>query len=316
MRIRFRSKKLADTAEKISRFEKGTKKREQDELKRLLSILGTIDKRLGEKYEIDRKDHRELLDFDPNYLFDAIDEDKNNILTYAELDKAMVLTGEKLLAFIKLMNEADDLEGSSTGKDQNHVSRETFVKHFLPVIKRVAYFDPSPSEIDDLFDEISKAGDNISVYDLKYSSLAMFLGDHDIRKLEVFFRNKLAGKKYGTHSIDNMRRSITTSSLSGDSSLSKTEFRDWLPKALKDLVRGDELEQEPLDIYFKDLLLDIKGSDGIKTIINGITGQIEVGKMTAVMGKYFDDSSFSNSFFFTISDIFLKVAVEQERHLF
>lgn len=283
VRIRIRSKKLADTAKKIHRFDKAAKKREKDELTRLLSILKTIDERLGEKYVIDENDHRELLDFDPNYLFDAIDEDKNNILTYSELDKAMVLTGEKLLAFIKMMNEADDFEGSSTRKDHNHVSRETFVKHFLPVIKRVAYFDPSLSEIDDLFHEMSTVGDKISVDDLKYSSLAMFLGNHDIRKLEVFFRNKLAEKNHGRHSTHNKLNDLG----GGENfNLSKSEFRDWLPEALKDLVRGDELKQEPIDIYFKDLSLDVKGKDGIQRIVNGITGRIEVGKMTAVMGKF------------------------------
>ena len=41
-----------------------------------------------------------------------------------------------------------------------------------------------------------------------------------------------------------------------------------------------------LDIYFKDLSLDVQGKDGIKKIVNGITGRIEVGKMTAVLGKY------------------------------
>ena len=345
VRNRSRSKKLADTAKKISQFDKAAKERENDELKRLLSILETIDERLGEKYEIDESDYRELLDFDPNYLFDAIDEDGNNVLTYSELDKAMLLTGEKLLAFIKMMNEADDFEGtSSTRTDQNQVSRETFVKHFLPVMKRVAYFDPSPDEIDDLFDEMSKVRDKIRISDLKYSSLAMFLGDHDVRKLEVFFRNKLAEKKYGSHNAQNevydlgggenfvgnsedivdnysfegkedfsgggkemikpksfrkslagslaptkkmngMRRSVAPGQ-SASSRISKSEFRDWLPEALQDLVRGDDSAQEPIDIYFKDLTLDVNGKDGIKKIVNGITGRIEVGKMTAVMGKY------------------------------
>lgn len=332
IRIRTRSKKLADTAKKISQFDKAAKEREKDELKRLLSILETIHERLGEKYEIDQNDYRELLDFDPNYLFDAMDEDKNNVLTYAEFDKAMVLTDEKLLAFIKMMNEADHLEGSFTSKDQNQVSRETFVKHFLPVIKRVAYFDPSSGEIDNLFDEINKDGDKISVYDLKYSSLAMFLADHDVRKLEVFFRNKLAKKKYGSHNICNkvydlsggenfvgnsehgfvddnsfegkedfsgggkemekskrFRKSLSGPLAPGQSDIShisKSEFRDWLPEALEDLVRADDSAQEPIDIYFKDLTLDVNGKDGIKNIVNGITGRIEVGKMTAVMGKY------------------------------
>lgn len=341
VRNRIRSKKLADTAKKISQFDKAAKEREKEELKRLLSILETIDERLGEKYEIDESDHRELLDFDPNYLFDAIDEDGNNVLTYSELDKAMLLTGEKLLAFIKMMNEADDFEGtSSTRKDQNQVSRDTFVKHFLPVMKRVAYFDPSPGEIDDLFDEMSKVRDKISISDLKYSSLAMFLGDHDVRKLEVFFRNKLAEKKYGIRNAHNevydlgggenfvgksedfvhndsfegkeefpsggkemtkpksfrksldMKRSVApglkksiASGQSESSRISKSEFRDWLPEALEDLVRVDDSAQEPIDIYFKDLTLDVNGKDGIKKIVNGITGRIEVGKMTAVMGK-------------------------------
>ena len=93
-----------------------------------------------------------------------------------------------------------------------------------------------------------------------------------------------------TKMMNDMKRSVVPgqreSSRISSARISKSEFRDWLPEALKDLVRRDESAQEPLDISFKDLSLDVQGKDGIKKIVNGITGRIEVGKMTAVLGKY------------------------------
>lgn len=312
IRRKVKINKQAIVEMKISKFEKAAIKRQQNELHRLLPLLEQIDRRLGDKYTVQLNPNGKLVDFDPDYLFDAIDKDHNNILTYTELDEAMGLTEKQLLAFIKMMNDADD---SLTCDEKDVVSRVTFVNNFFTVIKRVAYFDPTPDEVDGLFEEISDLRPDsavISLYDLKYSSVVNFLNDKDIQRLEVFFKNKIAEKletnirvlefedgiviQHSTPSVDvESSEKISTPSnsstkfakLKADSIVSQTEFKDWFPEALQSLVRYNETLLEPIDIYFKNLSLDVEVKNGTTRIVNDITGRIEVGRMTAVMGKSF-----------------------------
>ncbi len=177
--IRLMKRKQRNEAAERNESKVGAK--EHSKLQRVKPILQKINERLGDKYMVKLNHKGELVGYDSDYLFNAIDEDRNGTLSFSELQKALDLTSTQLQVFIKKMNEAG-------GATSHEVSRKVFADSFLDVITKVANFDPTPEDAIALFEEIVR--DNnvldpnvISLDLLKYSSLSLFLSDKDILKM-------------------------------------------------------------------------------------------------------------------------------------
>ena len=272
-------------------------------------ILHMIDERLGDAFvnKTDNKGH--IVGFSSDKLFDAIDENCDGTLSYEELDKAMALTGDQLAIFIQKMNESAGCPDNTT-----IVERECFVRYFFKTIEMASNFDPTPENAEEIFDSIEGSDGNRAVLDAEHlykSNLSTFLSDKQVLRLLRLFQNRSVDEEGGredpqasdslTGSTPSLRqfnfnrvakKLLTNESQRismfgiGQEYITKETFVRLYPVLLHDLV--DKVEEEKrhiFDIQFEKLSLtvDVKGIE--KAVVNNVTGRIQSGKMTALMGK-------------------------------
>lgn len=121
--------------------------------------------------------------YNAGLLFDTLDKDHNERLDFEELQRVLELNPEQLEVFVKRMNE---LAGNET--TTSSVTRPVFVKYFLRVLEETSHFGPTPSEVEELFNELSQGNDLAAYVDFFDSRLAVFLSDPQINHLIAEFR--------------------------------------------------------------------------------------------------------------------------------
>jgi hypothetical protein len=258
--------------------------RKHEEMQKLKPMLQKIESRLGNAYSLKLNDKGEVIECDAQILFDAIDTDKNGVLSFTELENALGLSGDKLLVFIKMMNEAS---GFSSKSSNHQVSRTVFSISFLDTIKSVANYDPTHEDAGALFEEIagSNDSDNISLENLKYSPLALFLTDKELLNMKRLFQKKIETAGNDAESQDSPASS-KRNLLAPSQTISKKKFAAWYPSVLSAIVRTEEVQLEPCDLHFEKLSLHVQVNNDKIPVVNDVTGRVRSGTMTALMGKF------------------------------
>ncbi len=128
-------------------------------------------------------DHYGNIDYDAGPLFDVLNTDNNEQLSYGELQCALELNVEQIEIFARRMNQ---LAGNDSGT--RSVCRSAFESHFLQVLGELSYFEPTTSEVEELFDELAH-GEDWASYDTFFGSiLPTFLTYPQIKELIAEFR--------------------------------------------------------------------------------------------------------------------------------
>lgn len=299
-------KKHRKGSEEEAKLKNKLKERQHAELQKAKPMLAMIDKRLGNDYTTKLDDNGDLVDYDAEILFDAIDADGNGVLCFDELSKAMNLSGDQLLVFIQMMNEVSGLHS----KDISHseVSRAVFSASFLDTIKAVSNFDPTQEDAEDLFDSIvqdSGNGGTLNLENLKNSPLSLFLNDKQILNLIRLFESngffpspsdeETPAKPQDTKRSSSSRSSRRMSKggprskryLKRQATINKESFAQLYPELLSEVVNGVEEQLEPCDLHFENLSLHVNVNNTQLPVVNDVTGRVRSGTMTALMGKFF-----------------------------
>ena len=289
-------------------------RKRQQKLKDLKPKLQVIEKRMKSLGNADatalsteRADGS--IKFNAQKLFEMLDEDGNGELSYEELNLVMQLKPMALREFTHRMNQAArEPEGTKT------ISRAVFAKHFLNVLEVSQQFEPSPAEAAQLFDEIAKVG-KTSDGDIPYrvffmSPMAEFLNDAQINDLLKRFQkiketeggDEEAKSSRGLvhnmsiramdHTVGIRRRqsSLLLGGTTRSRVISKKEFVAKYPQLLIEVIdpktdqAAELFEKESVDIAFQNLCLTVKVKDSSIKVVNDVTGRLQAGTMTALMG--------------------------------
>ena len=262
------------------------------DLQRAKPMLVMIDERLGGSFAAKLDSNGDLIDYDAEALFDAIDENGDESLSFSELEKALNLRGDKLKVFIRSMNEAS---GVSSLSSVQQVTRTVFTSSFLDTIQAVSNFEPSHEDASDLFNEIAtdmemESANTIPLDGLKNSRLAMFLSDKQILIMIRLFQEKVATAasadkeaQQGTPQSRDLRHSLAESS----TFISKELFTVFYPSVLSALVGTQEIQLDPCDLQFEHLSLHVNVSNKDVPVVNDVTGRVRSGTMTALMGELY-----------------------------
>ena len=250
--------------------------------------------------------------FDVESFFEVLDVSQNNLLDYDELNKVLQFGDLELKAFVKRMNQ---LGGSSDSN--NGVSKETFCQFFLDVLEETANFSLTAEEAGARWDEIcqdhglNKNGE-INAKHLYMSNIAKFLTDVQInsviRKLRVAKLEANGLLDYSEQTYESYRpgepsnrsmgleRPISSAFLRKkkmshiDNGISRDFFCQHYPDILEQVLLEEQMQQSPtntggMDICFTHLSLEVKvGNNNSHKVVNDVTGRVQRGKMTAVMG--------------------------------
>ena len=255
--------------------------------------------------------------FDADILFDILDVDESNDLSYEELNIFMMLDRVELMHFIKTMNELGGIYNDEEDEADMHsqlVPRHVFVENFVEALEVASNFSCSTKEAETLFDELIAAKANsdleggnrssgrhhnsrrmsnsrrswrgsvatpkLKLSDLFNSKCSNYLTEAEINALAKRIRNQ------------KRRRGSITSSLSY-MAVTKEEFVKYYPKMLEDVTgRGGNLKDfkaksnigDGFDLSFTKLCLTVKvGGKSVNTV-NNLTGRLQAKTMTAVMG--------------------------------
>jgi len=259
----------------------------------------------------------ETFEFDTALFYDQLfGNRKDGSVTYLELNKYLKLNPSQLEEFTHRMNE---LAGASIYSLT--FSRSTFEECFLEVFEESKHFGPTPQECFELFDEI--AGDTELRHsgsipeELFYTSeLSEFLNDtqinHILTRIRQLRKEDQSNQKEtaGARLISNvynrtnsaLRMSVRILSTRPDEHMdvgtaryiSKAEFLKYYPTLLKeatslevvekDDVEGSSRKKESIDICFQDLSLTLKVGSGTVRVVDSVTGRLQPGTMTALMG--------------------------------
>ena len=232
--------------------------------------------------------------FDANACFDVLDKKNDGVLSYSEINAVLCLSEDQLRAFI--INMRGKMSSTAGVRQDDKVSRSTFVKCFLDALADASHFQPTSEEANELFTRISgevgvaKAGE--IEYDKLYaSSLSTFLTDLQIYGIIQRFKRE-GGEQTMKSSISHFGKIAQQSG-----SISRYEFVKLYPQFLSQVcqpdskftymsVRGDELAPQPegLDVAFENLSLAVKVGKKEINVVNDVTGRLRSNTMTAVMG--------------------------------
>ena len=273
------------------------------DLQRAKPMLVMIDERLGGSFAAKLDSNGDLIDYDAEALFDAIDENGDESLSFSELEKALNLRGDKLKVFIRSMNEAS---GVSSLSSVQQVTRTVFTSSFLDTIQAVSNFEPSHEDASDLFNEIAtdmemESANTIPLDGLKYSRLAMFLSDKQILIMIRLFQEKVATAasadkeaQQGTpqsrdlrHSLVDLSHSLANRPAESSTFISKELFTVFYPSVLSALVGTQEIQLDPCDLQFEHLSLHVNVNNKDVPVVNDVTGRVRSGTMTALMGELY-----------------------------
>lgn len=235
--------------------------------------------------------------FNANAFFDILDQNKDGVLSFTELNEVMCLGDDQLKAFIANMQaRMPRLEQEST-THLGTVSRDTFVRCFLDALADAANLEPTPEEAGRLFQEIvgevgstpnsrrrglrasfksSKSNPllSIPVERLHMSpTLTSFLSDVQIYGIVSRFKKKQReeGVKVGE--------------------ISQEEFVEHYPRFLGEVTQPDftssfvaPTKAEGLDVTFQHLSLAVKVGKAQVNVLDDVSGRFCSNTMVAVMG--------------------------------
>jgi len=259
--------------------------------------------------------------FDARALFNALDSDHDGFLDYSELQVVLALNDPQLAEFVRRMNE---LDGSAVGSKKVskkcfvrhflHVLEET--SHFGPTPSEVAsLFDDIAGYADALEVEFEK---------FYVSPLSTFLSDPQINDMVARFRRCLPDTRASMRRFTFTKRgSLRDSggslirdgqafigrSFFGKTVIGQTNLRaqsvprqvfvEHYPEILAEVIAnpnymptstirpddGADIEDsDSVDLTFEDLSLAVKLGENTVNVVNHVSGRIEAGTMTALMG--------------------------------
>lgn len=277
---------------------KNTSNKSFRQAQKMKEILKEIDERLDEAYVCKLNSDGEVIGFNHDTLFDAIDSNGDGSISYEELDKAMALTGDQLKIFIQKMNRA-----SGSPENCTTVSRECFIKYFFETISAASNFNPSPADAELIFESVEESATSITLNQLHFSSLASFLSEKQIATLIKILRSALLegnekaeiGKKTSTKML---RGSVAVSNIE----ISKEQFVTLYPMALSEMLGKIDEKRQPFDIFFEKLSLSVPVKGGEKVVVNEVSGCLKAATMTALMGKKAAFLLYSNRFIIHLCD--------------
>ena len=131
------------------------------------------------------------IEFDANRLFDVLDTDSSDDLTYDQLNAILGLSGLELQEFVRRMNEMAGLSESMLS-----VTRQVFAKYFLQVLTETCNFNISYEEAEAMFDELTDGVESLNEVHFNSfyaSSMSDFLSDRQIFQLISEFKRLKAG---------------------------------------------------------------------------------------------------------------------------
>ena len=235
--------------------------------------------------------------FNANAFFDILDQNKDGVLSFTELNEVMCLGDEQLKAFIANMQaRMPRLEQESTAH-LGTVSRDTFVRCFLDALADAANLEPTPEEAGRLFLEIvGEVGStptsrrrglrasvkssmstpllSIPVERLHMSpTLTSFLSDMQIYGIVSRFKKQQReeGVKVGE--------------------ISQEEFVEHYPRFLGEVTQPDfassfvtPTKAEGLDVTFQHLSLAVKVGKAQVNVLDDVSERFCSNTMVAVMG--------------------------------
>lgn len=293
--VRYMKRKRDASKQDVSSTAKLEAQKHSD-LQRAKPMLVMIGERLGDSFALKLDSNGDLIDYDAELLFDAIDENGDESLSFSELEKALNLSGDKLKVFIRSMNEASGVSSLSSVQE---VTRAVFTSSFLDTIQAVSNFEPSHEDAADLFKEIAtdmemESANTIPLHGLKNSRLAMFLSDKQILIMIRLFQEKVAtaasadqeAQQDAPQSRD-LRHSFKNRPAESSTFISKELFTAFYPSVLSALVGTQEIQLDTCDLQFENLSLHVKVNNKDVPVVNDVTGRVRSGTMTALMGKLY-----------------------------
>jgi len=206
-----------------------------------------------------------------------VDQDKNGTITYEELDAVLQLQPKELRQFVERMNELDHHE--NTGE----ISKKCFTHYFVDVLEECASFQLTPEEAGLIWDEMTKRSggkknSKVRLQTMYDSSISNVLSDTQISQMITKFRL----------SLDESTRADNSSARPSVVALERDFFCNNYPKFL-DEVQAESSEKstrvEGIDIAFRNLELAVNAGRNVTVnVVDNVTGRVQGGKMTAVMG--------------------------------
>jgi Fe-S cluster assembly ATPase SufC len=234
-------------------------------------------------------------------FFDALDHDGNGILSYDELNRVLQLEPAELHDFVRRMNTLDADEPT----DSNHVTKSTFVHHFLDVLEETSNFRLTPQEAGSRWDEMAtefgtNTREEIALEHLYESSVASFLSDVQINRIVHGLRDmtsdEISWRKGQSRRKLSRKPSTVYDYLGGFANASagfinRDNFCEFYPKVLEEILMkaatavDNVTEKKGIDIAFKNLQLAVKvGRNKSINVVDSVTGRIRKGAMTAILG--------------------------------
>mmetsp|Transcript_20466 Transcript_20466/g.33924 ORF Transcript_20466/g.33924 Transcript_20466/m.33924 type:complete len:1212 (+) Transcript_20466:224-3859(+) len=225
--------------------------------------------------------------FNAEEFFDAIDRDGNGVLSYEELNTVLQFDELELNEFVRHMNCLDEALAPT---DLNHVIKPTFVRYFLDVLDETSNFRLTPEEAGLRWDEVFAANGSDSKGEIQLdalyeSSIAQFMTDLQIKDIILGLRKaKVSSPSQGGSSFF----------VSDSNGISRDLFCKHYPTLLEAILNdqkgrqsqgGDTNRKDGIDIAFQHLQLAVKvGRDKYINVVDDVTGRIQKGTMTALLG--------------------------------
>ncbi len=193
--VLFLKDKVQVRLSKMKQISSKTKEDKETELQqRLLKILlpqlETIQEKLNQQ-NIVWTDDSGHISFDQELLFDEINVDKSEEVSFNELNTVLDLKPGQLLEFIAFINEL-----AGVPKTEECVTKPVFLQFFLEAFEHARNFEPSDEQAGHTFDRIVQdlgfPDDNaIDIEDLYQSHLSNFLNESQINMLKGKFQRVL-----------------------------------------------------------------------------------------------------------------------------
>lgn len=297
------------------------KRKHLKKLRALKPKLRDVEKRLRQQYSYRVEDDEELvlttetldgkITFDASKLFDVLDTQRDEELAYRKLNRILRLSPVQLREFVHRMNEI-----AGEPPDEEEVERHVFITQFLRVYAAISHLDPSPEEAVHIFDDVAKQGTTMEgevPHRLFYkSALAEFLNDGQINALLKGFQRiqdlRESDELSESHRVKQGKAQCAVVKYAPlvfrrswfglperSYSISRDEFVGHYPRLLAQVTMNQTMNSgmlftsqlsvhKGLDLAFQDISVCVKVKDRPVKILNGITGRLTAGSMTAIMG--------------------------------
>mmetsp|Transcript_22505 Transcript_22505/g.34009 ORF Transcript_22505/g.34009 Transcript_22505/m.34009 type:complete len:512 (-) Transcript_22505:2114-3649(-) len=215
--------------------------------------------------------------FDALKFFHMIDLDGSGTISYEELNAVLQFDPPELQEFIKRMQELGKESGDT-------ISKDTFMKYFLYVLEKVTHFKLTEEEAGNYWDDMArKTGINpevgkIDLHEMYNTSVSNSLTDTQIR--DVIKEFKTSSEMADDTEADDIARK---------GKVSRAHFIKRYPQILNEIITESNLGKAEVansfDITFRDLKLAINAGRNLSVnVVDGVSGRIQGGTMTAVMG--------------------------------